>query len=184
MVRTALASAVVAAAVLAAGAAGVARAPRADFAGVAWNILPPGQSGDLRFPPTASDQLTLYDRLTPLFRKVPRDLSRYFKPERFGVSGKVVRVERPRPGVRILRDVDAYLLGINAKYRSLGYRPWTARDVIAVGALLGANLGVGGGDETRRALFLDALQKRDGAQAGLSVWDDLAEQQDPQAPVS
>src|SRR5207302_20048 len=33
-----------------------------------------------------------------------RDLTRYFKSERFGVTGKVVRVERPRAGLRILRD--------------------------------------------------------------------------------
>ena len=270
MVRTALALVVVAtAAVVAAGANGAART---DFAGAAWNVLPPGQSGDLRLPPTASDQLALYDRLTPLFRTVPRRLGSYFKPERLGVSGRVVRVERPRPGVRILRDrwgvphvygrtraavefgagwataedrsvlmellrgpgriaaldvpgidpfalalsaqkfqpsaaaeqfldaqlallrttrggpqllrdVTSYVAGINAKYKSFGYRPWTLRDVIAVGVLLGANLGVGGGDETRRAFFLDALQKRFGT-AGQSVWEDLAEQQDPAAPVS
>src|SRR5438093_7912736 len=80
-------------------------APPNDYASVALDVLPPGQSGDLRFPPTASDQLKLYDGLTPRGGNVrPADLTRYFKPERFGVSGKVVRTERPRPGVRILRD--------------------------------------------------------------------------------
>src|SRR6266487_5463735 len=86
-------------------AGGGVSAQRIDYAAVALNILPPGQSGDLRFPPTASDQLKLYDGLTPKFANVAaRDLTRYFKPERLGVSGKVVRIERPRAGLRILRD--------------------------------------------------------------------------------
>jgi hypothetical protein len=42
-------------ALLGAGAGGSAR--RLGYAAVALNVLPPGQSGDLRFPPTASDQL-------------------------------------------------------------------------------------------------------------------------------
>jgi hypothetical protein len=34
-------------------------ATRLDYASVALNVLPPGQSGDLLFPPTAKDQLRL-----------------------------------------------------------------------------------------------------------------------------
>ena len=94
--------AALAAMLFAAGAGGSAQ--RVDYAAVALNVLPPGQSGDLRFPPTASDQLRLYDGLTPRTSVTARDLSRYFKSERFGVTGKVVRVEGPRPGLRILRD--------------------------------------------------------------------------------
>lgn len=252
-------------------------APPPDYAAVALNVLPPGQSGDLRLPPTASDQLKLYDGLTPKLANVTaRDLTRFFKPERLGVSGKVVRIERPRAGLRILRDrwdvphvygrtrsdvefgagwataedrfvflellrgpgriaamdvpgvdpfalatsgrqfvptaateqrlqeqiqlirgagakgrqlyadVKAYVAGINAYYkrRALGPRPWTVTDVIAVGSLLGANLGVGGGDETRRSMFLDALIKRFGDDQGVTIWRDLAERNDPSAPVS
>jgi len=210
---------------------------------VALDVLPPGESGDLRFPPTASDQLALYDGLTPHATVATRDLGRYFKSERFGVAGRVLRIERPRPGLRILRDrwdvphvygktradvefgagyataedryvfmeqlrgpgriaaldvpgidpfalatsgrqfvttqandqrlneqrtvlLDAgprgrqfledatnYLAGINTYYRrkNIGLRPWTFADVVAVGALLGANLGVGGGDESQPA---------------------------------
>ena len=251
-------------------------AAKRDHAGVALNVLPPGQSGDLLVPPTATDQLNLYDGLTPRAGDVrATDLTRYFKPERFGVSGKVVRTERPRLGLRILRDrwdvphiygrtradvefgagyataedryvllellrgpgrlaaldapgvdpfalatsgrffiptkaaderlaeqlklvrsagakgrqlyadVSSYVAGINAYYKHVnqGLRPWTMTDVIAVGALLGADLGVGGGDETRRSMFFDALERRFGAAAG-KYWDLLAERQDPQAPVS
>jgi acyl-homoserine lactone acylase PvdQ len=252
-------------------------AARADYAAVALNVLPPGQSGDLLFPPTAKDQLRLYDGLTPLGGSVnPRDLTRYFKPERFGVTGKVVRRERPRAGVRILRDrwgvphvyggtradvefgagyataedryvlmellrgpgrlaaldvpgldpfalatsgrqfipsvaadarlseelslarsagakgrqlyadVQSYVKGINAYYtkRGQGLRPWTTTDVIAVGSLLGANFGVGGGDEIRRSMFLDALQHEQGAARGLATWHWLVQKQEPDAPVS
>ncbi|MGZ8793384.1 MAG: penicillin acylase family protein [Gaiellaceae bacterium] len=248
-----------------------------DYAAVALNVLPPGQSGDLRFPATASDQLRLYDGLTPRGGNVrPGDLTRYFKPERFGVSGKVVRTERPRPGLRILRDrwdvphvyartradvefgagyataedrfvlmellrgpgrlaaldapgldpfalatsgrqfvptqateervaqqlrlvrsagrkgrqlyddVRSYVAGINAYYkkRNQGLRPWTTTDVIAVGSLLGANLGVGGGDETRRSMFFDALRRRVGAERAPALWDWLAQKQDASTPVS
>ena len=273
MIRAlALAAAV---ALVALPAAGGARST--DYAAVALNVLPPGQSGDLLFPATATDQLKLYDGLTPRGGNVrPADLTSYFKPERFGVSGKVVRTERPRPGLRILRDrwdvphvygrtradvefgagyataedrfillellrgpgrlaaldapgldpfalatsgrqfvptaatetrvaeqlqlvrgagakgrqlyadVRSYVAGINAYYkkRNQGLRPWTMTDVIAVGSLLGANLGVGGGDEMRRSLFLDALRRRVGAERAPVLWDWLAEKQDAAAPVS
>jgi acyl-homoserine lactone acylase PvdQ len=252
-------------------------AARGDYAAVALNVLPPGQSGDLRFPPTASDQLRLYDGLTPRFGDVRRaDLTRYFKPERFDVTGKVVRTERPRAGVRILRDrwgvphvyarkradlefgagyataedryilmellrgpgrlaaldvpglnpfelatsgrqfvptqatedrvaeqlalirsagakgrqlyddVRSYVAGINAYYkqRNQGLRPWTMTDVIAVGSLLGANLGVGGGDEIRRSMFLNALALRLGGAGGFEAWRWLAQKQESGAPVS
>jgi acyl-homoserine lactone acylase PvdQ len=259
---------------LAAGTGGSTQ--RIDYAAVALNVLPPGESGDLRFPPTASNQLPLYDGLTSRKTVTARDLSRYFKSERFGVTGKVVRVERPRSGLRILRDrwdvahvygrtradvefgagyataqdryvfmeqlrgpgriaamdvpgVDpfalatsgrqfvpsdeterrlndqlelirnagakgrqlladttSYVAGINAYYRSknIGLRPWTVTDVISVGSLLGANLGVGGGDETRRSMFLDALNQHFGAERGVAIWRDLAQQLDPATPVS
>jgi hypothetical protein len=35
-------------------------AARLDYSSVALNVLPPGESGDLLFPPTAKDQLRLY----------------------------------------------------------------------------------------------------------------------------
>jgi len=252
-------------------------AARSDYAAVALNVLPPGESGDLLFPPAAKDQLPLYDGLTPLRGNVQaRDLTRYFKSERFGVSGKAVRAEVPRNGVKILRDrwdvphvygrtradvefgagyataedryvlmellrgpgrlaaldvpglnpfalatsgrqfeptaatdarvaeqlslvraagakgrqlyadVQSYVKGINAYYakRGQGLRPWTTTDVIAVGSLLGANLGVGGGDEIRRSMFLDALQREQGATEGLDTWRWLAQRQEPTAPVT
>jgi len=251
-------------------------AAKIDYAGIALNVLPPGQSGDLLFPPTAKDQLRLYDGLTPRAGNVRRvDLTRYFKSERFGVTGNVVRTEQPRRGVRILRDrwgvphiygrkradvefgagyataedrfvlmellrgpgrlaaldvpgldpfalaasgrqfvpsaaaearigqqldlirssakarqlyadVQSYVAGINAYYakRNQGLRPWTTTDVIAVGSLLGANFGVGGGDEIRRSMFLAALLRQQGDPRGSETWRWLAQRQEPDAPVS
>jgi hypothetical protein len=55
-VRKALVVAGVALVVLVSAA--TAKQPR-DYAAVALNILPPGQSGNLSFPPTATDQAQL-----------------------------------------------------------------------------------------------------------------------------
>lgn len=269
--------AAVAASIALAGGLGSAGArERLDYAGTALNILPPGQSGDTRLPRNATDQLALYDALTPREGNVTAaDLTRYFKSARFGAQGRTT-VERPRrglriardrfgvphiygrtradvmfgtgwvtaadrgllmnlfrgpgriaaldvPGVdpfqlvlsprpyvpsaaveaelarqvgllrrlgaegrRIIRDVDAYLAGINGYNRAkqIPIRPWTRNDVIASVALLGARFGAGGGDEVRRSMFLDALRDRLGPALGRQVFDELRRRDDPEAPVS
>jgi acyl-homoserine lactone acylase PvdQ len=102
--RYAAALAVVFAAAIAAPAAAQPR----DFAGQAFNILPPGQGGEV--PPGANsrDQLRMYDALTPLFDQVrPRHLRRHFKPNIFGTRGQgPTRPETTPRGarVRITRD--------------------------------------------------------------------------------
>ncbi len=252
-------------------------AERLDYAAFARNVLPPGQSGSLTFPPAARDQLALYDGLTPKQGDVNEaDLRRYFKSARFGPDGRVVRTVRPRAGVtirrdgwdvphvtgrtrsdvmfgagwataedrgllmnllrgpgrvaaldvpgldafalansataftsspetearltaqigllraqgargrRIVADVDAYVAGINAFNARAGYgiTPWTRNDVVAVAALIGSVFGVGGGDETRSALFLDGLRDRLGGTAGDAVWNDLRNAHNAAAPVS
>jgi len=90
-----------------AGAVSVTAAePRRDFAAVALNVLPPGQTGGVAFDAHSTDQATMYDGLTPLFGKVtPADLNRWFKPETLGLGKeKAVRTYSPRPGVTIRRD--------------------------------------------------------------------------------
>jgi acyl-homoserine lactone acylase PvdQ len=259
------------------GAATTATTATRDYADVALNVLPPGQSGSLAFGRNSSDQLALYDGLTPLGGNVKaRDLTRFFKSARFGVQGRAVKTDRPRAGLRILwdrfgvphiygakradvhfgagwvtakdrgillhllrwagrlaaldvpgvnpftvalsgrrffpsaqteailrqqerlvsgqgpgarqllRDVDAFVAGVNAYNRSIGITgdAWKRVDVIAVGALMGANLGLGGGDETRRSQFLDALERQVGATTARQIWNDLREKQDAEAPVS
>ncbi len=80
-------------------------AAQIDYSGGAHQILAPGEYGAL--PPTvnSTDQGMLYDGLMPLQGNVTTaDLDQYYLSEKFGVSGPVVRTERPRPGVTILRD--------------------------------------------------------------------------------
>ena len=64
-------------------------------------------------------------------------------------------------GTQAIRIIDAYVAGINAEYRKAGLAiaPWTRNDVVAVGGLVGAVFGAGGGDEVRRSQFLDLLQR-------------------------
>jgi acyl-homoserine lactone acylase PvdQ len=269
--------ALLAAALLVTGVSASAAARQAAQS-VVLNVLPPGQSGSFALGRHATDQLRLYDRLTPMFDAVrPVDLSRTFKSERFGLGGqKAIRVEHPRRGVRILRDgwdvphvygrtradvefgagwvtaedrgfliellrgpgrisaldvpgidafslvgsgreveaspateaflagqvallrragpegrqlvrdVDAYVAGINAYRRAHGVpgAPWTRNDVIAIASLIGAVFGKGGGDEVRRSEFLAALERRLGVGMGEQVWNDLREQEDPETPVT
>ncbi|MEX1142371.1 MAG: penicillin acylase family protein [Thermoleophilaceae bacterium] len=91
-----------------------------------------------------------------------------------------------RKGRRVVRDVDAYVAGINAYYRRSGNtaEPWRREDVVAVAALIGAIFGKGGGDEVRSSQLLSALRERLGARAGTRVWRDLRSAQDPETPVT
>ncbi len=89
-------------------------------------------------------------------------------------------------GLQIITDIDNYLEGINTwrTLRGVSGRLWNRNDVVAVAAMIGAVFGKGGGDEARRSALLDALQTRLGSRKGYAVWNDLREQNDPEAPVS
>ena len=266
-----LALAMVAVAVLASASAA---APRTDYALLAYDILPPGQTAN---DPHLRDQIARYDGLTPLGADVQAtDLRKYYKPEPLGLGGeRPASTTRPKPGVTIdrdrfgvphvygtnrantefgagwataedrglylqllrgaarisaldvpgydafsvalsgrtfvpsaqtesflasqvklaqqtakgrqlLRDVDAYIAGINAYFKKQGgfVAPYTRNDVTAIGTLIGAVFGAGGGSEARSAQFLSDLQARLGPAKGLSVWNDLREQNDPTTPVT
>ena len=78
-------------------------ARQSDYALIARNILPPGESGNAG--PHATDQEKLYDALTRLRGNVTaKTLNHLFKPESLGAVGKTKREAVPRAGVRILRD--------------------------------------------------------------------------------
>jgi acyl-homoserine lactone acylase PvdQ len=98
----------------------------------------------------------------------------------------VTLLQSTRDGRELLADVRAYVAGINAynRARSLPIPPWTPEDVVAMGALIGAVFGAGGGDETRRSMFLDALQRRLGEERGRIVFDDLRDRMSHEAPVT
>ena len=89
-------------------------------------------------------------------------------------------------GRQAIRLIDAYVAGINAQYRKAGLplTPWTRNDVVAVGGLVGAVFGSGGGQEVRRSQFLAMLQAKLGAETGRRVWEDLRQRDDPEARVA
>jgi acyl-homoserine lactone acylase PvdQ len=91
-----------AAATLFACVALVASARGQDFS---YDILPPGQYGNLPTTVHSTDQLLLYDSLTPLRGNVSvDDIERLYKPEDFEPNGATTSVETGRPGLTILRD--------------------------------------------------------------------------------
>ena len=81
-------AALCAASVLAMGAfASVASAQDFSAPGGAFNVLPPGQAGSFSFGPNASDQIPLYDGLTPKRGNVTAaDLPNHFKQNVFGLG--------------------------------------------------------------------------------------------------
>lgn len=89
-------------------------------------------------------------------------------------------------GRRMLAIVNAFAAGVNGYYKSKGIpvQPYTANDVVASAALIASQFGTNGGQEVENAMFLDALEKRLGASAARSVFADLREANDPEAPVT
>jgi acyl-homoserine lactone acylase PvdQ len=80
----------------------VAPAAAAD---TAYNVLPPGQFGGLPQNAHSTDQIPLYDGLTPLFRKVTSgDIARLYKPETLGPASPTKAESTGRAGLTILRD--------------------------------------------------------------------------------
>ena len=75
-----------------------------DYAAIALNVLPPGEGADSG--PNSTDQLALYDALTPLWNAVsPSNVRHFFKAETLGLEGKAQRVENTgRKGLTIKRD--------------------------------------------------------------------------------
>jgi acyl-homoserine lactone acylase PvdQ len=102
------------------------------------------------------------------------------------LASQVLLVRQTAKGRQLLRDVDAYIAGINAYFKKHGgfVAPYTRNDVIAIGTLIGAVFGAGGGSEARSGEFLSALEQKLGQQKGDQVWNDLREYRDPEAPVS
>ncbi|HEU0025468.1 MAG TPA: penicillin acylase family protein [Thermoleophilaceae bacterium] len=105
MSRPALALVAVLACLVAAPAASAhwGKQHRPDFA---YNILPPGQYGGAGLNKNSTDQLPLYDGLTPLRGNVTEDdIKRLFKREDFTPTGATTPVPTPdRPGLEIVRD--------------------------------------------------------------------------------
>jgi acyl-homoserine lactone acylase PvdQ len=105
--------------------------------------------------------------------------------ERLIASQRRLIARDGRRGRRLLKDVEAYVAGINAYNRSQDndIKPWTYVDVISVVGLLGQVFGAGGGDEVRSSQLLAELRNRLGP-AGADVWSDLRSAQDPETSVT
>jgi len=86
-----------------------------------------------------------------------------------------------RRGRRIVRDVEAFVAGVNAFNRKAknGITPWRYTDVTAVTGLLGQVFGSGGGNEVRSSMFLAQLRNRFGP-AGDEIWRDFRSANDPE----
>jgi len=107
-------------------------------------------------------------------------------------------------GAQALVDVSNYLLGVNAyitqaranrtfpgEYVLTGkidsitnvgtIEPFTLTDIVAIGSVIGALFGSGGGGEVQSALALLAAEKKYGATVGRQVWLAFQEQDDPEA---
>ena len=89
-------------------------------------------------------------------------------------------------GRAVLHDIDVYLQGINAYFSATGQSVarFTRNDVYALEALKGQFVGQGGGKQALGSELLSSLERRLGARRGYSVWSDLHEANDPEAPVS
>lgn len=108
----------------------------------------------------------------------------------------------PVAGARLLTAVDSFVEGINAaqddmcpvvlattcpvEYAALQKTPedWTRADVVYVASLVGGIFGKGGGHEIANAAWYQALKKRFGAAKARSMYVDLREKDDPEAPVT
>ena len=94
-----------------------------------------------------------------------------------------------KPGRQVLRDLQDWVDGINAYEASPEQEgPKLPRtkltDAIAGFAFIGSIFGNGGGNEVANSDFLARLERRLGHKAGLKVFRDLREVNDPEAPTT
>ncbi|MFI2352965.1 penicillin acylase family protein [Streptomyces sp. NPDC019443] len=107
-------------------------------------------------------------------------------------------------GRQVLADMQSYVAGINAyigkakpgryfpgEYDLTGHvdpvtnvgdiEPFKVTDLIALGSVVGAMFGSGGGGEVQAALSLRAAQDKYGVAEGTEVWESFRERNDPEA---
>jgi acyl-homoserine lactone acylase PvdQ len=110
-------------------------------------------------------------------------------------------------GAQAMQDINSYLAGINA-YATQAYNnrtfpgeydltghidpitnagsiaPFTATDLIAIAAVVGALFGTGGGGEVQSALVKEASDAQYGVTKGDQVWRSFQEENDPEADLT
>ena len=105
-------------------------------------------------------------------------------------------------GAQVHQDLQDYADGINAWISSIKLDPtklpveypainqpqgparWSPTDTIAIGSLIGAQLGTGGGGELDQAKLLSLAQTHFGPAVGAKVTANLRSANDPEAPLS
>lgn len=89
-------------------------------------------------------------------------------------------------GAQLLRDIDIYLAGINARFAQASptTKPFTRTDIYALNAIKAQFLGEDGGQEIENGLFLDALRQKLGRKAGDGAFSDLRARNDPEATTT
>jgi acyl-homoserine lactone acylase PvdQ len=105
--RALLAAALVCIAALALAALPAGATELEDFSGGAFQILPPGAEGGKAPGKYATDQIKLYEKLTPKKGKITQEtIEKDYLPEKFGVNtgGGILRTETPKSGLEIVRD--------------------------------------------------------------------------------
>jgi acyl-homoserine lactone acylase PvdQ len=103
------------------------------------------------------------------------------------LQGQIALLQAQGPeGEQVIDDFNNYVQGINAAAAAFGSfgSAWTVNDALATASLLAGVFGKGGGDETRRAMFLDGLEQRLGNRRGDMAWEDLRELNDPTTSVT
>jgi acyl-homoserine lactone acylase PvdQ len=106
------------------------------------------------------------------------------------VAGQENVLRRAGPqGRQVLRDLQDWVDGINAYEASPGHTgpqlpKATVTDAIAGFAFIGSIFGNGGGNEVANSDFLARLERRLGRKAGLGVFRDVREVNDPEAPTT
>jgi len=89
-------------------------------------------------------------------------------------------------GAALLKDVDVFVDGINARLREEGSRakPFKRVDIYGVNALVGQIFGEGGGGEAPRAEFLSELRAQLGRTRAKDAFDDLSANADSDHPAT
>ncbi|MDQ6649403.1 MAG: penicillin acylase family protein, partial [Actinomycetota bacterium] len=127
-----------------------------------------------------------------------------YTPEEANAQIDNIVTRYPAEGARLRDQLDAFLNGINdaqnascpaalplaptcpAEYLAFqrAPAPFTRADIVYIASLVGGIFGKGGGGEYDNAIWLQKLTAKFGDADGRKVFDDLREQDDPEAPTT
>jgi len=101
---------------------------------------------------------------------------------------KKVLEEAGPEGAQVIEDLESWVNGVNGYEATLNpserLKTVTFADAIAGFAFIGSIFGNGGGNEVRNSEFLARLESKLGEEDGQKVFQDLKENNDPEAPTT